>query len=319
MSKSGRTGISGGVLVMGATELAQAILQRIDTLGIKIAGVISTKPTFKIAYSPNGVKNYRHADMQPWCQEHEVPFTYYASLDDLERFIQATHPDLALLAGWYHLVPSRIRAMVPKGCIGVHASLLPKYRGNAPLNWAMLNGDSESGVSLFGLSDEVDDGPLYGQKQFQIGPDDYISDVIDKAEQCALELIGENLKDILDGTGRIQQQSGCPTYSLQRQPEDGAISWARPAEEIRRLIRAVSRPYPGAFGYLSDSKIIIWKARVAHGAPQVFGAPGQVIHLPDIPFPCVVTGKGLLALEEIESEAGLVLSDLRKFNQQRFK
>ena len=285
--------------------------------GVVLAGVMSPPAEFRISYSANAVRNSRYADMAAWCARSDVPFHVYATPDDIARFAHDTGAAAALLAGWYHMVPAPTRALFSRGCVGVHASLLPRYRGGAPLTWAMLNGDPEAGVSLFELTDGVDDGVLYDQRRFSIGGEDYIGDIVSKAEALTIEMLREVIPAFLSGLARGRPQQGQPSYSLQRQPSDGAIDWRRSAVDIARLVRSVSRPYPGAHTTLEGTPLIIWRARVAANAPPVHGMPGQIVRLDELPGPAVVTGDGLLVIEEVEGSDGFNVEAFRRCHQRR--
>jgi methionyl-tRNA formyltransferase len=302
---------------MGATDLTRAIAERLPEAGIRLAGVVSPPEVFRISYSEQPVRNSRHADMAGWCRARHVYFSEYAAADDVARAARETGAAAALAAGWYHHVPARVRVLFPRGCAALHASLLPKYRGGAPLTWALLNGDAEAGVSLFELSDDVDAGPLFDQRRFRIDADDYIGDLVQKAEAATLEMLDAALPAILTGDLRPRPQQGEPSYSLQRQPSDGAIDWRQPAAEIARLIRSVSRPYPGARTMLDGTLLTIWRAHVAELAPPVHGAPGQVVNLRELPLPAIVTGAGLLLVEDVEGMDGFNLQALANRHQQR--
>jgi methionyl-tRNA formyltransferase len=255
--------------------------------------------------------------MSVWCREHGISFRTYNTPDDIAQAVRDTSAVAALLAGWYHMVPGRIRQLFPRGCFGVHASLLPRYRGGAPLNWALLNGDTEAGVSLFELADGVDYGVLYDQRRFPIGPDDYIGDVLRTAEAVILEMLADAIPPLLTGSLKGRAQEGVTSYSLQRGPSDGVIDWRRPAADIARLVRSISRPYPGAHTTLDGMPLVIWRARVAERAPRVYGAPGQIVRLDEMPLPAVVTGDGLLLIEEVEGANGFDVQAFGRCHQRR--
>ena len=242
--------------------------------------------------------------MARWAEDRGVPAHEYESVDATIVALQQLQPEIGIAAGWYHRIPARLRQVFTRGALGIHASLLPKYRGGAPLNWALLQGEREAGISLFVLADGVDDGPLYGQRRFPISPQDYIGDVVERANDVAIDLLRESIAGIVDGSLVPQPQGGTPTYCLQREPSDGIIDWTRPAEEIERLIRAVSRPYPGACAALSGARLTIWRAGAVPAGPTVFGRAGQIARLAEVASPCVVTGRGLLAIEEAAADDG---------------
>lgn len=173
-------------------------------------------------------------------------------------------------------------------------------------------------MSLFELEDEVDAGPLYGQRSFAVGPRSRIAELVAAAETASLALIEECLPAIADGKLVPTAQTGAPSYCLQRVPDDGWIDWSCSAEEIDTLIRAVGRPYAGAMTALHSTKVFLWSAEpVPH--VQVYGMPGQITRLPGDPDPCVVTGEGVLAIRDAsDAEGRSVLPDIRKASQQRF-
>ena len=305
------------LLLLGSTDLTQSVAAAMVDAGVILAGVMSPPAEFRISYSTDPVRNSRFADMAAWCAHSDVPFHVYSTPDDIARVAHDTGPAAALLAGWYHMVPARTRALFSRGCVGVHASLLPRYRGGAPLNWAMLNGDSEAGVSLFELTDGIDDGVLYDQRRFSIGEQDYIGDVVSKAEALTIQMLRDVIPVFLSGRAHGRPQQGPPSYSLQRQPSDGAIDWRRPAADIARLVRSVSRPYPGARTTLEGAHLVIWRAHVAADASPVHGIPGQIVRLDALPGPAVVTGDGLLVIEEVEGPDGFNLEAFRRCHQRR--
>jgi len=305
------------LLLLGSSDLTAAVAETLSSTDVPVGAVVSPSQEFRISYSPNGISNSRFFDMRGWCDANSCKFIPYEKPDDIVRAAKETGAVAALAVGWYHMVPARVRSVFPLGCLGIHASLLPKYRGGAPLNWAVLNGDSETGVSLFELSDGVDNGLLFAQESFLIEPNDYVGDLVRKVESVSMRMLAATVSDWLNGKLRGYEQIGAPTYSLQRQPSDGLIDWTLSAEAIRRLVRAVSRPYPGAYTYLDSRRIVIWRANVVDVALHVYGACGQIARIPDLSAPLVVTGDGLLSIEEIEGDAGFSLMDFARSHQRR--
>ena len=306
-----------GVLLLGATDLTAAIAGSLYASG-QLAGIVSTPPEFAISYSTSPVRNSRHVELEPWCRDREIPFQRYTSPNDIRAAAAETGAACALVAGWYHFVPAAVRSLFLRGCLAFHASLLPRYRGGAPLTWALLNGDAETGVTLFALTDAIDAGAIYDQRRCAIASDAYVGEVVKVIEALTLAMVREAIPEILSGRRQPRPQEGEPSYSLQREPGDGVINWSRPAADTARLVRAVSRPYPGARTALAGEPVIIWRARVAESASRVYGVPGQIVSLDAWPSPAVVTGEGLLLLEEIEGAGGLDVQALRRFHQRRF-
>jgi len=306
-------------LLLGGTDLTLAVAQRMCDIGMAPAGLIHVGQKFEISYRPAGVTNVRFRNLAAWCEAEKIPHQPYRSSGEVERFAREIRADFCLAAGWYHMVPAKLRTIFPLGGAGLHASLLPLFRGGAPLNWAILTGQEEAGISLFVLGDGVDDGPLYGQERFPIGPRTGIGELVKAAEDGALRLIERCLPAISDSRIKPQQQVGEPTYCLQRSPEDGAIDWSSPASMIDRLVRAVGRPYPGAFTWFENQKIFVWSADLVVNGPPVHGVPGQISRVRIADDPWVVTGNGCLVIREAADESGAdFMPLLRKASNKRF-
>lgn len=192
-----------------------------------------------------------------------------------EQLIAEFRPDLCFVVGWYWLITDETLKIVPHGFIGIHNSLLPKYRGGSPLVWALINGEREVGFSLFSFTQGMDDGPIWAQKRFPVGDEDTISDLLGRFEDQAVLTLHSSYADILNGKIAPQPQPHAEaTFCAQRQAFDGAINWLQPAHRVHDFIRAQTDPYPGAFTYLRDEKLTIWRSRCE---PDIFyGTPGQV-------------------------------------------
>jgi len=181
--------------------------------------------------------------------------------DNMETII-SLRPDVILALGWYYMVTSKIRNLAKYRAWGIHASLLPKYAGGAPLVWAMINGEKESGVSLFRLDDGVDDGDIIAQKKFEIADSDSIKQVYDKATKCSIEMLDRILKNPDKIKFKPQDKEQIEIYP-QRKPDDGVIDFKWDSQRIYNFIRAQSSPYPGAFIKTVDGKkLVIEKARI---------------------------------------------------------
>jgi methionyl-tRNA formyltransferase len=306
------------VLLLGGTDFTLAIAERLSALGLGPAGVVHLPETVRISYRPQGLTNVRHADLAGWCGARNVPALGFTDNAAIAEFGKRIGADLLLVAGWYHMVPAELRTRFPRGALGLHASLLPELRGGAPLNWAILNGLSETGISLFALGDGVDDGPLYGQRRVAIAPRATIGELVASVEAAALELVAECLPAIAAATLQPRPQTGTPSYGLQRSPEDGRINWRQSADAIDRLVRAVGRPYPGAFAELQGERIVIWRTE-PKSEPKVLGAPGQIARLAGESDPAVITGTGFLFIRDATQADGQdALPTLQRAANQRF-
>jgi len=152
------------VVFFGASGFGLRCLKKIGELsGLAVCGVVTAEKQFAISYNPNGVTNLLHADFHEYAEQNAIPchlFDRDAPLAKLIKKISAWNPDIIVVVGWYHMIPAAIRTMAP--VLGLHASLLPRYRGGAPLVWAIINGETQTGITLFRLSDGVDDGDILG-------------------------------------------------------------------------------------------------------------------------------------------------------------
>jgi methionyl-tRNA formyltransferase len=244
-------------------------------MGEQVIGIFTMPEEFHISYSPVPVKNVMYRNFAELAEKHGVPLVLVKKKmgdDEYMETLRAWRADFCLALGWYYMVPARMRALFPKGVAGIHASLLPKYRGGAPLVWAIINGERKTGVSFFYLESGVDTGDIIAQKEIEITYDDTIKTAYEKATGAALEMLREYVPQIREGRApRLPQDHSAATQYPQRSPEDGLIDWGRSAEEIRNFIRAQTRPYPGAFTLIGGKKVTIWDADVSDAPP----APGS--------------------------------------------
>lgn len=308
-----------GVLLLGGTDITLAVAGAALASGVRLSTVVGLPTAFSISYSRDKVASSRYADIAGWCARHGVPYLDFVSYDAILDRIAPDGPTVCLVAGWYHMVPRRFRERFSRGCYGFHASLLPQLRGGAPLNWAILDGLSETGVTLFEMADSVDDGLIMGQERFPIGRRAVIADLVRASQAACAALTERCLPALLAGACAGRPQGPGATYGLQRRPEDGCIDWRLDADTIDRLVRASGRPYSGAFSVLEDEQIHIWDSLPGAGLPRVLGAPGQIVRLDECPDPCVVTGAGLLIVRDATSAGGdACLDKLRKSGHKRF-
>lgn len=253
------------VFFMGATKFGHRCLKTVLKAGMQVVGCAVTTEVFQISYAPSGVKNVTYVDFSVIAKELGIPGIPYER-GRQSRFIEAVarlKPDLILVAGWYYMVSRELRNVAPKGAIGLHGSLLPKYRGGAPLVWAMINGEKETGVTLFYLEDGVDEGDILGQEAFSLAETDTIADALGKLEEAAQRVLERTLPLLASGRApRVPQNHAEATVFPQRSPEDGAIDWSWSSKRIRDFIRAQTRPYPGAFTRIAGKKVILWDAEV---------------------------------------------------------
>jgi methionyl-tRNA formyltransferase len=254
------------IVFFGASELGYACCEELIQRGQNVVGIFTAPRQFAISYSPDKpVTNILHRDFHGLGEKYGIPIVIVREKMSLyKQELEFFKPDLILVIGWYHMIPKSMRDLAGKGCAGIHASLLPRYRGGAPLVWAMINGERETGVTFFYFDDGVDSGNVISQKSFPILETDTIKHLLDKTAEACKELLRNYVPKIADGTApSIKQDESKATLFPQRKPEDGRIDWGWSKEKIGNFIRAQTKPYPGAFTIIRDKKIIIWDAEIS--------------------------------------------------------
>jgi methionyl-tRNA formyltransferase len=288
------------VVFFGASELGYRCCERLLERGVPVSGIFTIPRQFEISYSAGEpVTNVLHRDFHELGERFNLPVVEVTGrMGEHAAALRQLDPELVVVIGWYYMVPRTLRELASRGCVGIHASLLPKYRGGAPLVWAIINGEREAGVTLFHLSDGVDDGDVVAQRRFAIGATDTIADVLGHATVASLELVEEFVPLLLDGRApRMPQDNSSATHVPQRSPADGRIDWRWEARRIADFVRAQTRPYPGAFTHLHGEQVHLWSA-VAADVESRGRRPGEVVDaLPDGGF-IVRCGTGLLRVTE---------------------
>lgn len=207
------------------------------------------------------------SDLLPLAEKYSIPLFLLdeeksTTLKNFEQYFSENSFDFCLVAGWYHMIPKFVRNSCKLGAWGLHASLLPNYAGGAPLSWAIINGEKESGVTLFKLSDGVDDGDIIAQESFSIEHDETIKEIYKKATDVSKTLLSNAFKNVNELKYTPQNKKLRKRFP-QRKPDDGEINLNSKGIDIYNFIRAQSDPYPGAFIRTNDGKkIIIEKARI---------------------------------------------------------
>jgi methionyl-tRNA formyltransferase len=181
--------------------------------------------------------------------------------------IRELRPDAVFVVGFSQIIPQSLLDIPPRGVIGFHSAVLPGRRGCSPLIWAMVEGLSETGVTMFYMDAGIDSGDIVDTRSFPIEPEDQAADVLRKADNATIDLLRTHLEGVLDGTApRTSQEGAASTYTRKRTPADGEIDWSRPAREIVDLIRALAPPYPVAHTFGGDGvPILIERARAVPG------------------------------------------------------
>jgi methionyl-tRNA formyltransferase len=216
------------------------------------------------------------------------------------RLIRELNPDLIFSFSYRKVLPVSILELAPLGAFNIHCALLPRYRGRACVNWAVLNGETETGVTLHHMTARVDEGRIVDQEAVPIAPDDTAFDVFQKMIPAARKTLRRSLSSILAGTARGREQDESrASYFGRRRPEDGRIDWSKPGREIYNLVRAVTHPFPGAFTFWGGKKLFIWSARPLPGEESA----GSGVVASSSPLK-VGTGSGILRVDAAQWDGG---------------
>jgi methionyl-tRNA formyltransferase len=238
--------------------------------------------------------------------ENEFHEARQVGASKFERFWGSAEIDLMFVVSWRYLIPPPVYNRPRLGTFVFHDSLLPQYRGFSPTVWAIINGEKFTGASLFEIAERVDSGPIVAQRRVAIGANESIATVMESVTCAYLDILETTLHPLLGGSiRRVSQNEADATFNCKRLPSDNQIDWNRSATSIHNLIRAVSRPYPGAFTHLKGEKLTIWSACLPEAAPTFAGSiPGRVAEIRKGYGVLVLTGDGSIMIETVQLEGG---------------
>ncbi len=262
----------GRVIFVGAVHEAVPALGVLIDSAAEIAEVV-TLPAER-AGSTSGF-----VDLEPLAQAHGIAVRRCADINSAES-VQRTRdlrPDLMVVTGWTRLLSAELLGVPAHGVVGFHASLLPHYRGRAPVNWAILRGEAAAGNTMMYLDPGTDTGDIIDQQPVPITPDDTCASVYAKVGEAGAAMLGRHLPALLAGTAPRRPQGPADGPPLpKRTPGMGITDWDRPARAVHDWIRALTWPYPGAFTFLAGRKVMLW-ASAPPGPAGPGGTPGEVL------------------------------------------
>ena len=232
------------VVFMGANRTGWLCLNELLRMGENVVGIFTLPPRFSISYSNKPIPIATYQAFDDLAQAFDIPREIVTgSLNALTTKLQALKPDLILVNGWYHKIPEKILRIPPRGVVGFHPSLLPKYRGGAPLTWSLINDERETGMTLFYMEEGIDTGDIVAQERVPIATDDTIATLYEKVNQAMLSILRESWPRLKEGrVPRRAQDESQATYFPNRGPEDGLILWSWPSRKIYNWIRAQTTP-----------------------------------------------------------------------------
>jgi methionyl-tRNA formyltransferase len=281
------------ILFFGYSEVGYACLSLLIERGDNVVALITHEdsPHEKIWFKTPAVA----------AKEKGIPVFTPESVNTPEwrEKIAALKTDLILSVYYRHMIGTKILALPPLGAWNMHGSLLPKYRGRAPINWAVLHGESRIGMTLHRMVKSADAGAMVDQEGVEIGPRDTAEQAFRKVLPCARAVLARQIDALLAGAAQeTPQNEAQSSYFSGRKPEDGRIIWTQTSRQIFNLIRAVTDPYPGAFVDVGPARLMVWWAET--DSPATYGrrgAPGEVMSVAPL---VVATADGALELTKIE-------------------
>jgi methionyl-tRNA formyltransferase len=280
------------VIFMGTPEFACPTLQRLIDRGEQLVAVVT---------QPDRPKGRGQRLMPPPVKElavrHAIPVYQPARVRDPDviEILRGLAPDVIVVVAFGQILPKALLDIPPLGCINVHASLLPRYRGAAPLNWCIINGETETGVTTMLMDVGLDTGPMLLKQLTPIDGNEDIVSLHDRMSVLGAELLSETLDRLAAGTIVPQEQDGLQScYAAMLKKEDGRIDWARDAGSIHNQVRGLL-VWPVAYTYLDGQVLKVYRTRISEGS----GQPGKVLRADKtgIEVACL---KGSLIIEELQ-------------------
>lgn len=288
------------VVFMGTPDFAVGTLEALIAEGHEIRAVV-TQPD-----KPKGRgKTLMPTPVKEVALKHEIPVLQPVKVREPEfvEQLRTMEPDVIVVAAFGQIISRDLLELPKYGCINVHASLLPAYRGAAPIQWAVINGDRESGVTIMRMNEGLDTGDMIDKVVVPLAEDETGGSLFEKLSHAGARLCVKVLEDLESGRAVCtpQPEESTTAYAAMITKKMGEICWQWPAEEIEQLIRGLN-PWPSAYTYLDNKSLKLWKATVEKAEEETENAvPGQVIRA-DKNGLCICTGDGILNVLELQLE-----------------
>lgn len=285
------------VIFMGTPDFSVGALKALAENGYEIAGVVTQPDKPRGRGKASAMTPVKEAALELGLTVYQPARVREQSFMDTVR---ALNPDVIVVSAFGQIIPKALLELPRYGCVNIHASLLPKYRGAAPIQWAVMDGEPVSGVTIMQMDEDLDTGDMLAKTEVPLEPDETGGSLFDKLSRAGADLLIRTLPALEQGTLTPEKQPlESPTaYARMIRKEDGRIDWNLEAEAIERRIRGLN-PWPSAYTELTGKILKIWRAEVL---PKESGqAPGTVTEAGKGGF-CVQTGKGVLRLLEVQLE-----------------
>lgn len=306
------------LIFMGTPEFAVVQLARLLQDGNELAAVFTQpdKPAGrgKLLHEPP-VKTFA---LERGIEVHQP--ARIKSNEDVRATFERIAPDACVVAAYGKILPEWLLGIPRLGCINVHASLLPKYRGAAPINWAIANGERETGVTIMQMDAGMDTGAMFSKRSITIGDDETAPELSARLARLGAELLSEALPIIERGEAKpVPQDDNEATYAPMLKREDGLIDWRMSAREIANRVRAF-QPWPGTYTNFRESKLTIWRAREVLNSESFTGVDaGTIMSIDEAAMTIACVGSTALRIEEVQVEGKRRMSAREFVNGARLK
>jgi methionyl-tRNA formyltransferase len=262
------------VAVVGSVESTRVCLRTLVAAGGEIAAVVTLPATLA----------HRHADFvdlsfdaaECGAQLVQAP---ESNAPEVVAALEVLNLDYLFVVGWSQFVKAPLMATAKRGTIGYHPAPLPRMRGRAVIPWTIILDEKITGSTLFWIDEGIDSGPILAQRFYHVAPDETAETLYARHMLALKDLMEEAVAELQTGAPtRRPQEERYATWTAKRGPADGRIDWSKPMAEVWRLVRAVGRPYPGAFTEAKGKKVVLWRAQPwPAGAVPIAAMPGQVV------------------------------------------
>ena len=280
------------VVVMAYQDIGWVSLDELLRVGAEVAAVVTHRDDPR--------ENIWFRSVAERARQAGLPVVTPASVNDPDvvAAIARLAPDFILSFYFRDLLAPEVLRLAKRGALNLHGSLLPRYRGRCPVNWVLVNGERETGVTLHHMETKPDRGDIVAQRAVPIADDDTALSLNRKLGEVARLLLRETYPLLATGSApRIPQDHRRASYFGGRRPEDGRLLWRRSARQLYNLVRAVTHPYPGAFTTCRTTPLFVWWARPLDDRPD--GVPGEVLEVRRGSGIVVAAGSGALLLERV--------------------
>lgn len=286
------------VLFIGCVNFSYSALQKLIDMKVDVTGLVTTA---------NKTLNSDHADLSGLAEENEIPTLSTDNINSPETvtWIKRINPDVIFCFGWSRLIGREILSLPPLGVIGFHPAALPKNRGRHPIIWALSLGLKETASSFFIMEEGPDSGPIISQMKIKIEADDRAHNLYRKITDAAISQLEEFVPALAQSKSTpIAQDHLASNIWRKRTKRDGFIDWRMDAESIRRLVYALSAPYPGAHFVYQDTEYVCWDVEtIDHDSTNI--EPGKVLAVSSEGWPVIKCGLNAIRILHAEPELNL--------------